>query len=135
MTTVVSRRRGNPRRHRPRGDPARGAVTAEIAAALPALVAIVIGAVWLVAVALAQLRCVDAAREAARAAARGEDTAVAARLAETVGPDGASVHIRLEGDLVRVDVSARVPLPLPFVDDLPAPTVHGEAAAVMEVPG
>jgi hypothetical protein len=135
MTSVELRRRGGSRRRRLRGDPARGAVTAEIAAAFPALVVIVMGAVWLLVVALAQLRCADAAREAARAAARGEDTAVASRLAETVGPDGARVHIRLAGDLVIVDVSARVPVPLPFGDDLPAPTVHAHAAAVVEVAG
>jgi hypothetical protein len=98
------------------------------------LVVIVMAAVWLVLVALAQLRCADAAREAARAAARGEDTAVASRLAETVGPDGANVQIRVEGDLVTVEVSATVPFPLPFGDDLPAPTVHAQAAAVLEVP-
>jgi TadE-like protein len=134
MTSVHPHRRGSPRRRRSRGDPTRGAVTAEIAAALPALAVIVMGAVWLVVVALAQLRCADAAREAARAAARGEDTAVASQLAETVGPDGARVQIRLAGDLVIVDVSARVLVPLPFGDDLPAPTVHAQAAAALEVP-
>ncbi len=134
MTTVVSRRRGAPRRRRPHGDPTRGAVTAEIAAALPALVVIIMAAVWLVVVALAQLRCADAAREAARAAARGEDTMAASRLAETVGPDGADVQIRIDGSLVTVDVSALVPFPLPFGDDLPAPTVRAKAAAVLEAP-
>jgi hypothetical protein len=134
MTTQLLSRRAGPRRRQHRGDHARGAVTAEIAAALPALVVVVVAAVWLVGVALAQLRCADAAREAARAAARGEETAVATRLAEGVGPDGARIRIRVEGDLVVVDVSARVPIPLPFGDDLPAPTVHAQAAAVLEAP-
>jgi TadE-like protein len=134
MTSDVSRRRDLSRRRRPGGDLDRGAVTAELAAALPALVVIVIGAVWLVAVALAQLRCADAAREAARAAARGDEPAVATRLAETVGPEGADVRIRVEGDLAVVDVSARVPVPLPFADPLPAPKVHAQSAAVLEAP-
>jgi hypothetical protein len=134
MTTQLLSRRAEPRRRQHRRDPALGAVTAEIAAALPALVVVVVAAVWLVAVALAQLRCADAAREAARAAARGEETVVATRLAEGVGPDGARARIRVEGELVVVDVSARVPVPLPFGDDLPAPTVHAQAAVVLETP-
>jgi hypothetical protein len=109
-------------------------VTAEIAAALPALVVVVIGAVWMVVIAVAQLRCVDAAREAARAAARGEEPAVVSSLAKGVAPDGAIVRIRANGDLVSVTVAVRVPVPLPFGDTVPAPTVRAEAAAVLEQP-
>jgi hypothetical protein len=98
------------------------------------LVVIILGAVWIVAVGLAQLRCADAAREAARAAARGEDTAAVSRLAENVGPAGAQVEIRRHSDLATVEVSARVPLPVPFGDELPAPTVDAQAAAVLELP-
>jgi TadE-like protein len=132
--TTISRRRGSPRRRPSHDDPSSGAVTAEIAAALPALVVIVVGAVWLVAIALAQIRCADAAREAARAAARGEQPAVVSDLAETVAPDRASVQVRIGEDAVTVDVSARVPVPLPFGADLQAPTVRARAAAVLERP-
>ena len=45
---------------------------------LPVLVAFTLGLVWLVAVAAAQVRVVDAARETARVAARGESDATAA---------------------------------------------------------
>jgi hypothetical protein len=54
----------------------------------------------------AQVRCVDAAREAARLAARGDDrsaTAVAGRIA----PDGAAVDLRWDGDLVVARVSSK----------------------------
>ncbi|MGH8825882.1 MAG: TadE family type IV pilus minor pilin [Jiangellaceae bacterium] len=132
MTTATMRRRGAPRRRRARDDPTRGAVTAEIATALPALVVVVIGAVWVVSVGLAQLRCADAAREAARAAARGDDPAVVSSVAEAAAPDGAVVRVRVEGELVTVEVVARIPLPLPFGDRVPAPTVRASAAAVTE---
>ena len=47
-------------------------VTAETAVVLPVLLLVLAGAVAAVVVVGAQLRCVDAAREGARAAARGE---------------------------------------------------------------
>ena len=53
----------------------RGAATAELAMVLPLLVAVSLGLVWLLAVGAAQVRAVDAARETARALARGDDQA------------------------------------------------------------
>ncbi|WP_449061019.1 TadE family type IV pilus minor pilin [Planomonospora algeriensis] len=50
----------------------RGSVTAETAAALPALMVILAAGLWAIAVVGAQLECVDAARAGARAASRGE---------------------------------------------------------------
>jgi Flp pilus assembly protein TadG len=50
----------------------RGSVTAETAAMLPALVIVLAAALWAIQAVAAQLQCVDAARAAARAAARGE---------------------------------------------------------------
>ncbi|MDP9241529.1 MAG: pilus assembly protein, partial [Actinomycetota bacterium] len=49
-----------------------GSVTAELATALPVLVFLLAVALGAVGAVTAQLRCVDAAREGARAAARGE---------------------------------------------------------------
>ncbi|WP_194291596.1 TadE family type IV pilus minor pilin, partial [Cumulibacter manganitolerans] len=57
-----------------RGD--RGMVTAETALALPALVIVLGGLLTVIVAVSAQLRCVAAAREGARAAARGEPAAV-----------------------------------------------------------
>ena len=54
-------------------------VTAETAVVLPVLLLVLAGAVAAVTVVGAQLRCVDAAREGARAAARGEDVAAVTR--------------------------------------------------------
>ncbi|WP_246229045.1 TadE family type IV pilus minor pilin [Mycolicibacterium psychrotolerans] len=53
-----------------------------------------------------QVRCVDAAREAARLAARGDDGA-AADTARRVAPAGAGVHLRREGGYVVATVTSR----------------------------
>lgn len=56
-----------------------------------------------------QVRCIDAAREAARLAARG-DASVAVDAARRVGPSGASVDLRDDGDFVVAVVSVQSPL-------------------------
>ena len=84
----------------------RGMATAEVAVALPALVVLVAAGMTAVSVLTAQLRCVDAAREAARAAARGEDAAFVRSLAERTGPDGSDVQVTSGGQEVEVTVSA-----------------------------
>jgi Flp pilus assembly protein TadG len=91
-------------------------VTAETAVVLPVLLFVLAGAVAAVVVVGAQLRCVDAAREATRAAARGEPAAVVARVAADAGPDGAVSEVSETGETVRVTVSVTVsPLgPLPW---------------------
>lgn len=129
MTEPGPRRRGRPRR---RSSPERGAVTAEIATALPALVLVVVGALWIVNVGLTQLRCSDAAREAARALSRGDDDKLVGEIVEAVAPEGAGITTTVRGGVVVVEVSVEVPVPLPFGDRLPAPTVRGTAAALEE---
>jgi hypothetical protein len=53
-----------------------------------------------------QIRCVDAAREAARLAARGDErSAVAA--ARGIAPGGAVLQVRRDGDFVVATVTAR----------------------------
>ena len=142
MTVGTLRRRGLPRRRGPRGSPQtrptaaseRGAVTAEIAAALPALVLVTAIAIWGIAVGLAQLRCADAAREAVRAAARGDDATVVQRVAEATAPAGAEIVVTARDGLIVVEVRADIGLPLPFADRIPAPTVSATASAVEETP-
>ncbi|NIH66138.1 TadE family type IV pilus minor pilin [Modestobacter marinus] len=92
-----------------------GMVTAETAVVLPVLLAVLAGAVAAVVVVGAQLRCVDAAREGARAAARGEPAAVVRELVARAAPDGATTGLDA-GETVRVTVTATVePLgPLPW---------------------
>jgi hypothetical protein len=97
-----------PRTRRRAGSVEDGMVTAETAVVLPVLLFVLAGAVAAVVVVGAELRCVDAAREAARAAARGEPTAVVAGLAADAGPDGATTELGGEGEQVSVTVSATV---------------------------
>lgn len=84
----------------------RGMATAELAVALPALVVLVAVGMTAVSVLTAQLRCVDAAREGARAAARGEAASVVHSVAERSAPQDADVQVTSGRDEVQVTVSA-----------------------------
>ena len=106
-----------------------GVATAEVAVALPVLVMLVAAAMTAVSVLTAQLRCVDAAREAARAAARGESAAVVRSLAERSGPDGADVQVASGGREIQVTVSAVAD---PIGGLLPSFRVHADAVALRE---
>lgn len=100
--------------------------------ALPALVAVTVGLVWLIAVGAAQVRTVDAARETARAVARGDDRAVATGRGERVGPPGTRLAVTVtEGEVVAA-ARARVAGPGGLFRLLPAVTVHAEAVAAVE---
>jgi hypothetical protein len=109
-----------------------GAVTAETVMVLPVLVAVAVGLAWLLALAATQARTVDAAREAARAAAR--DDSGAAALARRVAPAGSSVSLRTEGDTVVAHVSARVRGPGGLLRFLPGVEVQADAVAAREQP-
>jgi len=85
-----------------------GFATAETAMVLPALLAVVSMMVGVMVSVGAQLRCVDAARGAARIAAHGESDALVRQAALRAAPRGATVVIRRRGGLVEVEVRARV---------------------------
>lgn len=110
----------------------RGAVTAEAAMVLPVLVAITIGLVWALSVGAAQLRVIDAARETARALARGDDPSAAVAAGARVAPDGASVTVGGGGGQVVALASARIDGPGGLLAWLPAVTVTAEAVALAE---
>jgi hypothetical protein len=60
-----------------------------------------------------QVRCVDAAREAARLAARGDQRAV--DVARRIAPGGAAVRVQRDGDFLVATVTAHSNL-LPRLD-------------------
>ena len=68
------------------------------------------------------IRCIDAAREAARLAARGDDGSGAAR---AIAPQDAAVELRRDGEHVIATVSARSAF-------LPGLTISGRAVAAVE---
>jgi len=95
----------------------------EAALAIASLVAVVLlCAGGITAVAL-QVRCADAAREAARLAARGDGAATAA--AGLLAPPGAAVELRRDGGYVVARVSGRSPM-------LPGVLIVGQAIAAVE---
>lgn len=112
-------------RARAAGD--RGMVTAELAASLPVLVLVLAVALSAVSVGGARVRVQDAAREAARAAARGDDE-VAHRLAEQYAP-GARLTITATGSQVTVVAVLRAHV---LAGWLPAVTIRERAAAARE---
>lgn len=110
----------------------RGAVTAELAMVLPLLLAVTAGLVWFLVVGLGQIRATDAAREAARALARGEDHATATGLATDIGPAGSEVSVSESDGLVVVTVTAHVDGPGGLLAALPGADVRATATAALE---
>jgi hypothetical protein len=129
------RRRSGRGRPSPAGPSAatgdRGMVTAELALALPALVAVLGVVLAVIAIGLAQVRCVDAAAVAARLAARGEPDRVVRGLALSAAPRGAHLQVASDGRVVTASVSAAIRLP-GIGRLLPAYVVRGSVAQERE---
>lgn len=123
-----------PRRPRSTRDE-RGAVTAELAVALPVLLAVTAGLAWLLAVAIGQVRTVDAARETARALARGDEESAAVAVGQRVAPDGVTISVRRKGDRVVVHASGRMAGPGGLFTAIPGAQLDAEAVALAEEGG
>jgi hypothetical protein len=76
---------------------------------IPVLVTLTGLLIWGLMAGAAQVRCVDAARAGARAAARSEAPGEVIRVARLAAPVGARVSVSRDGEMLRVRV--RVPLP------------------------
>ena len=106
----------------------RGSTTAELAVGLPALVLLLLFALGAVNAVLARMQCVDAARDAALASARGGDGPGAG---QHRAPRGATVAITLDGQQATATVRVTVH---PLGPHLPSVTVSGTAVADREAP-
>ena len=112
----------------------RGAVTAELAMAVPLLLAVTLGLVWLLALATAQVRMVDATREAARAVARGDSIDEALERGRLVAPAGAALTVTTVDDRVVVSGSVTVDGVGGLFDALPSVDLTADAVAAREDP-
>lgn len=107
--------KGGRRRAAPRSDS--GMVTAELAVAIPALVAVVVALAWMLSLGAGQAMTMQAARDGARAAARGESVAGVRRIVADVVP-GAQVHVARSGASVVVTVRSTRRPPVRFLAPL-----------------
>ena len=99
---------------------------------LPLLVAVTALLAWLLSLGLAQVQMIDAARETARAVARGDDRETAVAVGRRVAPDGARFTITEAAGLITVEASGRVDGPGRVFMVVPAVELHAEAVAVSE---
>lgn len=112
--------------HRPPAD--RGSVTVEAALALAVLALVLVSCLAGMSCVIAQVRCADAAREAARLAARGDDAGASAAVA-ALAPRGAALTIG-GGEVVTATVS------IPAAGGLlPGVTIIASAGAAREPTG
>ena len=110
----------------------RGAVTAELAMAVPLLLAVTLGLVWLLTLGTAQVRMVDATREAARAVARGDATQVALDRGRQVAPRGAVLTVATVGDRVVVSGTVEIDGVAGLFGVLPSVELTAEAVTARE---
>ena len=108
-----------------------GMVTAETAVVLPVLVAVTLAMVWLLTLGVAQMKVTDAAREAARALARGEPVDRAVQLAQQAAP-GSAVTVETSDGMVVVTVRQDVAPPGGVLSDAFGQTEVSSAASALD---
>ncbi len=130
MCDLTRRSAGSPRRRT-----ADGSVTAEAAVVLPIVSAFALAVVWVVSVGVAQIQVVDAARDAARSLARGDEQAAAVSVARRAAPDDAQIVVSFDADTVRVSVSSEQKGPGWLLMPLPSLTVRAQSTVLVEDDG
>ncbi|MFJ7211675.1 TadE family type IV pilus minor pilin [Amycolatopsis sp. NPDC098790] len=101
-------------------------MTVEAALGLAALTVVTVLLVAGLTILTSQLRCTDAAREAARLLARGQPQEAASAV-HNIAPPGANLAIRHDGDAITVEVSTH-----PAGGLLPSIALNATAYAVAE---
>jgi Flp pilus assembly protein TadG len=101
--------------------------------AIPLLVSLTIGLVWLLSVGAAQVRMVDAAREAARASARGDAAGEAVARGEQVAPGATVTVVARDGRVISTATGSVAP-PGGLLGFLPPVRLRAEAVTAVESP-
>jgi Flp pilus assembly protein TadG len=124
----------NPFRHRrlARRRTERGTVTAELALLFPVLMATIVAGVWAVGLVVTNIRCIDAARDVARAVARGETDEAAQTIGRRAAPKDAAIDILTTNGEVQVTVKVSRNLDWPLFAALPAIPVKAQATVQSE---
>jgi Flp pilus assembly protein TadG len=110
----------------------RGAVTAEVAIALPVLLTLLFLGIWLIGVVTANIRCIDAARDVARAVARGESAETAQEIGRRTAPDNATITVTRTNSDIHVTVTATPEGNASLLAALPATPITAEATLQSE---
>ncbi|WP_313021898.1 TadE family type IV pilus minor pilin [Mobilicoccus sp.] len=103
-------------------------VTAEMAVTIPVVLLVLALVLTSVRVGIDQVRCVDAARAGARAAARGDDDAAVREVVLRQAPRDSSITLGRTGGDVVVTVAAPPVLDVAILSSLPAPGARAVGA-------
>jgi Flp pilus assembly protein TadG len=106
----------------------RGSATLETALVVPVLVLLTVALCGVISAMATQIRCIDAARSGARAAARGESEDAVRAVVRDAAPHGTQMTIARSAGYVQVLVTAPAG-GLPLLENF---TVHAEAEAADE---
>ncbi|MGW1344097.1 TadE family type IV pilus minor pilin [Kribbella sp. NPDC002412] len=105
-------------------------MTAEVAITLPVLLTMLVLGLWLTGTVVLNIQCTDAARDVARAVARGESLESAQELGRRTAPKNATITITRTPTDIHVKVTATPTDPGPLL--APFPTTHVTAEATLQ---
>ncbi|WP_432944420.1 TadE family type IV pilus minor pilin [Kribbella sp. CA-253562] len=107
-------------------------MTAELALLFPVLMATIVAGVWAVGLVITNIRCIDAARDVARAVARGETEDTARTIGRRAAPKDATIDILTTNGEVQVTVKADRDLDWPLFAALPTIPLTAQATLQTE---
>lgn len=99
---------------------------------LPVLVGVAMTLVWVIGAGVAQVRCIDAARDAVRALSRAEPEARVVEAARDMVPEGAQVSVHRGGGRVEVEITYAATPPGDWLDGALAWPLDAAASMPLE---